>query len=157
VVYRQEAAVSGLPAARRLRRLSVRSFVTVPHIVVTAAVIERDGTFLLTRRLRGTHLEGAWEFPGGKCEPGETHPQCLEREIREELNAALRIGREICSITHPYAQQVVELHFFACDLLGEPRPMIGQEMRWVPRAELKSLEFPAADAELIRMLSDGRA
>lgn len=129
---------------------------TVEHIVVTAAVIERDGTFLLTRRLRGTHLEGAWEFPGGKCEPGETYHACLEREIREELNAALRIGREILSIAHPYPERTVELHFFACDLLAEPRPMIGQEMRWVPRAELKLLEFPPADAELITLLTGGR-
>ena len=43
----------------------------LPIIVVTAAVIERDGRFLVTRRLEGTHLEGCWEFPGGKCEPGE--------------------------------------------------------------------------------------
>jgi mutator protein MutT len=155
-VHRAQTAVRRLPDARRLRRIPLRSLVTVQHIVVTAAVIERDGTFLLTRRLRGTHLEGAWEFPGGKCEPGETRHACLEREIREELNAGLRIGREIFSITHPYPLRVVELHFFACDLLAEPRPMIGQEMRWVPRAELKSLEFPPADAELIRMLSDGR-
>jgi 8-oxo-dGTP diphosphatase len=128
---------------------------TERHIVVTAAVIERDGTLLLTRRLRGTHLEGSWEFPGGKCEEGETHYQCLEREILEELGAKMRIGRQIFSVTHPYPDLVVELHFFDCELLGEPRPMIGQEMRWVRREELKSLEFPPADAELIRILSGG--
>ena len=143
----------GLPNADRLRGLPVRSLVTVPHIVVTAAVIERGGRFLLTRRLRGTHLEGAWEFPGGKCEAGETHDACLEREIREELAAGLRIGSEMLAVTHPYPERVVELHFFACELVGEPRPMIGQEMRWVARDELKSLEFPPADAELIEMLS----
>jgi len=127
--------------------------VTVPHIVVTAAVIERNGTFLLTRRLRGTHLAGSWEFPGGKCEPGETHAECLQREISEELAAGLRVGREIFTVKHPYSERVVELHFFTCELIGEPRPMIGQEMRWVPRAELKSLELPPADADLIEMLS----
>jgi len=127
--------------------------VTAPHIVVTAAVIERGGRFLLTRRLRGTHLEGSWEFPGGKCEPGETQHACLEREIREELAAGLRIGSEILAVTHPYPERVVELHFFACELVGEPQPMIGQEMRWVPRDELKSLELPPADAELIEILS----
>jgi 8-oxo-dGTP diphosphatase len=127
--------------------------VTPPHIVVTAAVIERDGAFLLSRRLRGTHLEGSWEFPGGKCEPGETHQLCLEREILEELAAGLRVGSEIFCVTHAYPELVVELHFFACELLGEPRPMIGQEMQWVPRGELSALEFPPADAELIRMLA----
>ena len=142
-----------LSDADRLRCLPVRSLVTAPHIVVTAAVIERGGRFLLTRRLRGTHLEGSWEFPGGKCEPGETRHACLEREIREELAADLRIGSEILAVTHPYPDRVVELHFFACELVGEPRPMIGQEMRWVPRDDLKSLELPPADAELIELLS----
>ena len=125
----------------------------VPHIVVTAAVIERNGRFLLTRRLRGTHLEGAWEFPGGKCEAGETHAACLEREILEELDAAVRVGQEVFAVTHPYPERTVELHFFECELLGEPRPMIGQEMMWVRGAELASLEFPPADAELIAILS----
>ena len=53
-------------------------------IIVTAAVIERDGRFLVTRRLKGTHLEGTWEFPGGKCDAGETLTDCLARELREE-------------------------------------------------------------------------
>ena len=59
------------------------------RIVVTAAVVERDGAFLLTRRLDGTHLAGHWEFPGGKLHAGETLEECLVREIREELDAAI--------------------------------------------------------------------
>jgi mutator protein MutT len=124
-----------------------------PRIVVAAAVIEHDGTFLLTRRLRGVHLEGCWEFPGGKCEDGEPHAACLQREIVEELDARVRVGREVCTISHSYPDRVVELHFFACELLGEARPVLGQEMRWVRREELASLEFPPADEELIRILS----
>jgi 8-oxo-dGTP diphosphatase len=126
-----------------------------PRIVVAAAVIERDGTFLLTRRLQGVHLEGCWEFPGGKCEEGEPHAACLEREIAEELDAPVRVGREVLAISHSYPDRTVELHFFACDLLGEARPVLGQEMRWVRRDELAALEFPPADRELIRMLSRG--
>jgi 8-oxo-dGTP diphosphatase len=122
-------------------------------IVVAAAVIERDGRFLLTRRLRGVHLEGCWEFPGGKCEPGESHRSCLEREIMEELAAAIRVGREIFAITHRYPDRAVELHFFECALLAEPIPMLGQAMRWVAREELTSLDFPPADKELIEVLS----
>jgi 8-oxo-dGTP diphosphatase len=124
-----------------------------PTIVVTAAVIERDGMFLVTRRLRGVHLEGCWEFPGGKCEAMETFSSCLSREIREELDTAIRIGTEIFSIAHPYPDRVVELHFFACELAGEPRPMLGQEMRWVSREDLAHLEFPPADQKLIELLS----
>jgi 8-oxo-dGTP diphosphatase len=124
-----------------------------PLVVVTAAVIERDGMFLVTRRPRGTHLEGCWEFPGGKCEPGETHVSCLEREIVEELDTSVRVGREVFSIAHAYPDRVVELHFLACELTGEPRPVVGQEMRWVPRDELSALEFPPADDELIGILT----
>jgi mutator protein MutT len=126
-----------------------------PLIVVTAAVIERDGRFLVTRRPQGVHLEGCWEFPGGKCEPDEAFPACLSREISEELGTAIRVGPEIFSIAHPYPGRVVELHFFACELAGEPRPMLGQEMRWVLREELALLEFPPADEELIQLLSRG--
>ena len=61
-------------------------------IVVVAAVIEQDGSFLVTRRLEGTHLAGLWEFPGGKIASGETHRQGLTREIREELDADVDVG-----------------------------------------------------------------
>jgi 8-oxo-dGTP diphosphatase len=124
----------------------------LPRLVVTAAVIERNGAFLVTRRLKGTHLEGCWEFPGGKCDPGESHEACLRRELVEELGARSRIGAEIFSISHAYPERIVELHFFACALEDEPRALIGQEMRWVGRSDLRTLEFPPADAELLRLL-----
>lgn len=124
----------------------------VPRIVVTAAVIERDGAYLVTRRQRGVHLEGYWEFPGGKCEAGESHAACLEREVREELDAGVRVGREILVTEHAYPERVVELHFFNCELTAAPRPLVGQEMRWVRREELRLLKFPPADDELIAMI-----
>jgi mutator protein MutT len=130
---------------------------TLPHLVVTAAVIEDGDRFLLTRRLRGTHLEGHWEFPGGKCDPGESLSACLVREIDEELGCGVTVGREIYTITHAYPERTVELHFFACTLGGGPRPMLGQEMRWVERRLLGSLSFPEADRELIALLSDPQA
>lgn len=122
-------------------------------LVVTAAVVERDDAFLVTRRLTGTHLAGTWEFPGGKCEAGETLGACLVREMREELGVACHVGQEIFTISHDYADRRIRLHFFACTLEGEPCPQLGQAMQWVPRARLAELEFPPADDELIRMLT----
>lgn len=122
-------------------------------LVVTAAVIERDERFLVTRRLAGTHLAGTWEFPGGKCDPDESLEACMAREIAEELGVGCEVGAEIFTITHAYPERLIELHFFACRLLGEPEARIGQEMQWVPRARLTDLEFPPADAELIRLLA----
>jgi len=121
-------------------------------VVVAAAVIERDDRFLLTRRQRGVHLEGYWEFPGGKCEPGETHTTCLVREIREELGVEAAVGDELFATTHAYADRRVELHFLRCTLDETPAPQLGQEMRWVAREELATLAFPPADTELIQML-----
>lgn len=124
----------------------------LPRVVVTAAVVEEGGAFLVTRRLTGTHLEGFWEFPGGKCEPGESYGASLRREMLEELGASVEIGRELLTVAHPYRDRIVELHFFECSLDGTPRPLLGQEMRWVRREDLPALEFPPADEDLIRLL-----
>ena len=125
-----------------------------PRIVVTAAVIEHDNSFLVTRRPKGVHLAGYWEFPGGKIEPGESPASALAREIVEELDTEAAVGRELFTATHTYPDRIVELHFLACQLKGVPRPALGQEMRWVPREELRNLQFPPADDELIRRLAD---
>ena len=138
----------------RCRTVALRSLSNVikPRVVVTAAVIERNDSFLVTRRPPGTHLEGYWEFPGGKCDAGESLAACLRREILEELDADVVIGREILSVAHDYPERVVELHFFECDLAREPRPALGQEMLWAKRADLRALRFPPADDELIARL-----
>ena len=120
--------------------------------MVTAAVIERNGEYLVTRRQRGVHLEGYWEFPGGKCDHGESLDDCLRRELVEELGVDAEIGEELLAVTHTYPDRRVELHFIACTLVGEPSPLLGQEMRWVARADLRSLQFPPADDELIALL-----
>ena len=126
-------------------------------VVVLAGVIERDGAFLLTRRLHGTHLAGTWEFPGGKCEPDESHEACLRRELEEELGVVAEVGEEVFTVAHQYAERTVELHFRKCSIIGEPKPLLGQEMRWVPRGELHALAFPEADRELIARLRSGGA
>jgi 8-oxo-dGTP diphosphatase len=122
-------------------------------IVVVAAVIEQNGSYLVTRRIEGTHLAGLWEFPGGKLASGETHIEGLTREIREELDAHVDVGGLVFEIEHTYADRSISLHFYRCTLRDEPRPLLGQQMKWVPRAELAALDFPPADAELIKLLT----
>lgn len=124
-------------------------------IVVVAAVIERGGRYLLTLRPKGTHLADHWEFPGGKCEPHETHAEALRRELHEELDIAAEVGALIHSVTHAYPERAVELHFYACDYAGDPKPMIGQQIRWASREDLAALRFPDADAALIAHLIGG--
>ncbi len=121
-------------------------------IVVVAAVIEANHRFLVTRRQPGVHLAGLWEFPGGKIDPDEPHADALRRELKEELDVDIAVGEPLYTTVHAYDDRTVELHFYRCALKGEPRPLMGQEMRWVPRDELGQLGFPPADAELIEML-----
>jgi mutator protein MutT len=121
-------------------------------VVVVAAVIERDDAFLLTVRPEGTHLEGHWEFPGGKVHPSETHVEALRRELHEELDIVADVGERIHHVTHAYAEKTVELHFYRCGFEGEPKPMMGQVMRWVARADLGALPVPEADRDLIDLL-----
>ena len=127
-----------------------------PAIVVVAAVIVRDDAFLLRFRADGTHLAGHWEFPGGKVHHSETHAEALRREIFEELDAVARVGEIVHTVTHAYPEKTVALYFYKCELEGEPKPMIGQEMRWVSRGELASLPFPDADRDLISQLIQPR-
>jgi 8-oxo-dGTP diphosphatase len=122
-------------------------------IVVTAAIIERDSRFLMTRRPKGVHLEGCWEFPGGKCDPGEDLHACLIRELREELAVDVVIREKVLTTSHDYPDRRVELHFFRVALRGAPVPQLGQEMQWVERKTLETLELPPADDELVRLLT----
>ena len=121
--------------------------------VVVAAVIEDRGRFLITRRQAGVHLAGMWEFPGGKIDPAESHGDALRREIKEELDTDVAVGELVLSTTHTYPEKTVELFFYRSTLAGPPRPLLGQEMRWVTRDEMATLGFPEADGELIRILT----
>lgn len=127
-----------------------------PPVVVVAAVIERDGAFLLTLRPAGTHLADHWEFPGGKVDERETHAEALRRELFEELDIVARVGELAHIVTHVYPEKTVELHFYRCDFVGEPKPMMGQGMKWVRRDELTGLPFPDADRALIALLCSVR-
>jgi len=126
-------------------------------VIVVAAVIEEDNRFLLTRRQPGVHLAGMWEFPGGKIDSAETHSAALEREIKEELDAGVDVGVLVFHTTHEYPDRSVALYFYRCTLVGTPRPLLGQEMRWVPRDELAALGFPPADEALITLLLESDA
>jgi 8-oxo-dGTP diphosphatase len=133
----------------------------VTTLIVAAAVIEQEADqagepvahFLVTRRPPGVHLAGQWEFPGGKCELGESLEECLAREIREELAVDIQIGQEIVTTVHDYPDRRVELHFFRCELRGDPVPQQGQDMRWVAQHVLATLPFPPADEAVIRLLA----
>jgi 8-oxo-dGTP diphosphatase len=90
---------------------------------------------------------------GGKCLPHETHAEALRRELFEELDIVGDVRECMFSVTHRYPDRAVELHFYRCDFAGVPKPMLGQAVEWIARERLPQLPFPAADVELIQMLT----
>jgi mutator protein MutT len=122
-------------------------------ILVVAAIIRREGKFLITRRPGNVHLAGLWEFPGGKVEEGESLQEALLREILEEIAVQVAVGAEFFQIEHQYPTRSVRLHFFDCTIVsGEPQAIEVSEIRWVAPHELQAYAFPEADRELIARL-----
>jgi 8-oxo-dGTP diphosphatase len=124
-------------------------------IQVAAGLILREGRYLIARRKVGVHLGGLWEFPGGKCKPGESLEDCLRRELREELGIEITTPVPFRLIRHEYPENRVELHFFRCSILdGQVQALDCEDLRWVIPEELAKFEFPPADQPLIQTLQD---
>lgn len=122
-------------------------------LIVVAGIAIRDGKALLSQRPPGKKLEGLWEFPGGKIDPGETPDAALQREFREELGVDIANAKPHTFVHHRYAERDVLLLFYRCDVIGEPVPMENNPVRWIPLAELPETPVPPADADLVRDLA----
>jgi A/G-specific adenine glycosylase len=148
-------------AARRLgvqnERPVKRPRARTPHYDVTAAVTRRDdGRILIAQRPPEGMLGGLWEFPGGKREPGETLPECLRREIREELGLEIAVGDQIGTVRHAYSHFRITLYAFECrPVSGEPQAIGCADWAWVTLDELERYAFPVTDQKIIAMLKDG--
>jgi 8-oxo-dGTP diphosphatase len=126
-------------------------------IRVVAAVLERDGTYLITQRRASAVLPLLWEFPGGKVEPGETDAQALKREVKHRLGAEIECGKLISFVSHPYENYVVDLFLYECTLSSpalESRNV--GAFRWVASAEFDQYPFtPADEASMNKLLGVG--
>src|SRR3954469_19515789 len=114
-------------------------------IRVGIGLIERQGCYLIRRRPPGSAMAGYWEFPGGKCEPGESPAEATARECREELGLGVVVGPLRRGITHRYHNAWVQLSYFDCvteDPDADPDPCTG--FRWVAAEALVGLSFPEA-------------
>ena len=120
---------------------------------VAAGLVFESGHLLITQRPPGGHLGGLWEFPGGKLEPGESWEEALVRELREELDIAVVVGREFSRVQHAYPGREVRLRFFVCRIVsGIPSPVGCSAVAWVGPHELERFEFPEADRQLLDQL-----
>ncbi|MCE9624031.1 MAG: 8-oxo-dGTP diphosphatase MutT [Deltaproteobacteria bacterium] len=128
-----------------------------PKVVkVVACVIERCGEFLITKRLKTSHLGHCWEFPGGKVESGESLAECAVRECREEIDVVVKPLRLLDEISHVYPEKSLHLYFVLCALdSGNPRAVECAEWCWVQPRRLSEFEFPEADKKIIEALLRG--
>jgi A/G-specific adenine glycosylase len=135
---------------RRMRRV-------LPHVPVTAGVIRRDdGRLLIARRKPEAMLGGLWEFPGGKCQNGETLPDCLRREVREELDIDIEVEQHLATIRHSYTHFRISLNVFDCRFVsGEPKALDCADWRWVHLDDLAGYAFPVTDQKIIALLRQG--
>ncbi|HNX50957.1 MAG TPA: (deoxy)nucleoside triphosphate pyrophosphohydrolase [Thermoanaerobaculaceae bacterium] len=127
------------------------------RLVVAAVIRGGDGRVLLARRPPGRHLEGLWEFPGGRVEEGETAEVALARELDEELGVTVSIGEPLTFAWHRDATREILLLFYRAELTGgAPHGREGQEVGWFHAEDLPALATPPADAALMQQLAKTR-
>ena len=119
------------------------------HVAV-GVLIDSKGSVLLTRRLKGTHLAGYWEFPGGKVEAGESVQTALARELEEELGTRIGETVPLMTVSHDYGEKQVLLDVHQVkDWNGEPHGAEGQPLAWVDAGSLDEFQVPEANAEIM--------
>ena len=126
-------------------------------IRVVAAVIERDGRYLITQRRAAAVLPLLWEFPGGKVEEGETDSDALKREVMHRLGAQIGCGKLISFVSHPYEHYAVDLFLYECHLLTETlEARAVNAFTWVVSGDFDRYPFtPADEASMDKLLGVG--
>ena len=110
------------------------------HITVVAAIIKNHGKYLATQRNYGEFKDG-WEFPGGKIEEGETPKEALKREIMEELDTEIKVGKLIDTIEYDYPTFHLSMDCFWCEIVkGELVLKEHEAARWLTREQLGEVE-----------------
>ena len=118
-------------------------------VEVVAAIIIKDGRVFATQRGYGEFKDG-WEFPGGKIEPGESRKEALVREIKEELDADIRVGSLLETVEYDYPAFHLTMHCFFCELISEDIVLMEHEdARWLSEEELGTVDWLPADIGLI--------
>ena len=125
-------------------------------IRVVAAVIEREGRYLITQRRPAAVLPLLWEFPGGKVESGETDAAALKRELMHRLGAQIEVGKLISFVSHPYEHYTVDLFLYECHLTdGKLEARNVNAFKWVPSSEFEQYPFtPADEASMNKLLGE---
>ena len=122
--------------------------------IVTAALLSKDGRYLLCQRGGEDKLAGKWEFPGGKLEEGETPEECLIREISEELCLQIDIAGHYCDSLYRYADSAILLKVYHVTVIGGTmRLTVHSDARWVEAVKLTDYDLLPADVEIAARLA----
>jgi A/G-specific adenine glycosylase len=129
-----------------------------PHYDVSAGLIrDSEGRLLISQRPFEGLLGGLWEFPGGKQEPGESLPECLQRELREELGIEVEVDELFVVVRHGFTHFKITLHAFNCRYVSGPPQKLGvHDFAWVTLDELEKYSFGKADRQIIEALRSRR-
>ena len=120
---------------------------------VVAALIWRDGRFLICQRPANKARALLWDFVGGKIEPGESGEEALVRECREELDMTVAVGDVFTDVTHVYPDLTVHLTLYHCTIAeGEPTLLEHAYMAWITPEEIGNYEFCPADVEILEKI-----
>lgn len=121
--------------------------------VVAGVITDARGRILLARRTEGRDLAGLWEFPGGKCEPGESPEAALARELREELGIEVELGASLITVPQQYPHKRLRLDVRRiASWRGSIKGHEGQALAWVPPHKLASYAMPPADIPVVAAL-----
>jgi 8-oxo-dGTP diphosphatase len=126
-------------------------------LVAACALVDADGRVLIAQRPAGKEMEGLWEFPGGKMEPGERPEETLIRELAEELSIAVKEAclAPLTFASHTYATFHLLMPLYICRRWdGTVTAREHQALKWVKAKDLRNYPMPPADLPLIPVLRD---
>ena len=128
--------------------------IRVVAAVIKAANEQGEPMIFATQRGYGD-LKGGWEFPGGKIEEGETPKEALKREIMDELDTEIKVGKLIDTIEYDYPTFHLSMDCFWCEIVkGELVLKEHEAARWLTREQLGEVEWLPADVTLIEKVGD---
>ena len=125
-------------------------------IKVVAALIEKDGKYLIARRADGdSDVLGKWEFPGGKVEENEDEMHAIKREIKEEFEIDIKPIRFITNNVFKYPSKIVDLRLYECRYVsGEFKLHNHYEYKFVSKDEIINYDLSPADISLAKFIKE---
>jgi mutator protein MutT len=125
---------------------------SVPHIRVVAAEIERDGAYLITQRRPEADFPLLWEFPCGRVREGESDGEALRRIVDDRLGAGVQVGHRVFQVKHAYEGYTLDMVVYRCAVVGEPTARRVASLSWVRPEDFGRYKFPGADQQTVDAL-----